>query len=66
MSTAPAPLKLYVAAEVAPILRVTEFEVTRLCRRGLLKASKPGRSWLISEADLLAYVEEHSNQRATA
>lgn len=55
-----------VAAEVAPILRVTEFEVARLCREGLLKASKPGRSWLIDPTDLQTYIDSHSNQQVPA
>lgn len=58
---------LMTAADVAPILRVTPFEVTRLCRAKLLKASKPGRSWLIAPADLQAYLDAHSNEeRASA
>lgn len=59
-------LKFYTVTEAAEVLRVTEWEVTKRCRTGLIKASKPGKSWLIAEADLLAYIESHSNQAASA
>lgn len=61
-----APLKFLTATEAAEVLRVKPHEVTLKCRTGVIKASKPGLSWLILEADLLEYIEEHSNQRATA
>jgi len=60
------PLKFYTVIEAAKILRVTEWEMRLRCQDGRIKASKPGKSWLIAESDLLAYVEAHSNQRATA
>ena len=55
-------LKYYTAAEAAPVLRVTIWEVTKLCRAGAIRASKPGLKWLIAEADLLAYINDASNQ----
>jgi excisionase family DNA binding protein len=56
-------LTFYTVAETAPILRVTEYEVSKLCRTGRLRASKPGRSWLIAESDLLEFIAAHSNQQ---
>jgi len=57
-------LKFYTVQETAPILRVTEYEVSKLCRTGRLKASKPGKSWLIAETDLVEFIDAHSNQPA--
>ena len=51
------------AAEVAKVLRVGVFTAIELCRTGALRASKPGKSWLIDPADLRAYLDAHSNQR---
>lgn len=55
-------LKTYTAAEAAAILKVTPFEVTRLCRERVIPAHKPGKSWLIFETDLLAYIEGATEQ----
>ena len=55
-------LKTYTAAEAAGVLKVTPFEVTRLCREGAIPAHKPGKSWLIFEADLEAYIKGDREQ----
>lgn len=59
-------LRTYTAAEAAEVLKVTPFEVTRLCRKNIIPASKPGKSWIITEADLLAFIGQHRNQAASA
>jgi excisionase family DNA binding protein len=52
---------LLTVAEVADILRATPWFVTAECRAGTLRASKPGKSWLISRPDLQAYLDRHAN-----
>lgn len=49
------------ADEAGEILRVGPFQVVKLCRSGELRATKPGRQWLIEPADLDAYLAAHSN-----
>lgn len=52
------PLPTYLtAAEVADILRIKPWEVSRLCKEGVIKARKPGLKWLISPDALQAYIE---------
>jgi excisionase family DNA binding protein len=53
---------LLTAAEVAVRLRVTPWFVTERCRSGEIRASKPGKSWLIAPADVEAYLDQHSNR----
>lgn len=53
-------------AEVARVLRMTEWEVRKRCRSGELKASKPARTWLIAPADVEEFVAAYSNQRVPA
>lgn len=66
MAAPTSELKFYTADEAAAILRLTPWEITKRCRSGEIKASKPGKSWRIAETDLVAYVEAHSNQQASA
>lgn len=56
--------RLMTAREVAKRLRVTPWAVTEACRRGNLRATRPGKFWLISEEDFQAYLERHRNQPA--
>lgn len=58
------PTPYYTAAEVASVLRLTQWQVTVLCRTGALRATRPGRAWLISEGDLDDYLARRSNQSA--
>lgn len=52
------------AAEVAKKLRVLPWWVTERCRSGDIRATKPGKTWLIAPADLDAYLERHTNRPA--
>ena len=52
------------AAEAAAVMRVTPWSVTEKCRSGEIRASKPGKSWLIAAADLQAYLDKHANRPA--
>lgn len=56
--------KQLTADEAGEILRIGPFQVVVLCRTGQLRASKPGKSWLIDPADLRAYLDAHRNQPA--
>lgn len=49
------------APEAADILRVSPWQVVNLCRTGELKATKPGKKWLIRPDDLNAYIAGGSN-----
>jgi excisionase family DNA binding protein len=53
--------RLLTAAEAAEVLRITPIQAVKLCRRGELRATKPGKSWLIDAEDLDAYLDAHSN-----
>lgn len=55
---------LMTAAEVALKLRVRPWFVTERCRSGAIRATKPGKTWLISAADFAAYLERHANRPA--
>jgi excisionase family DNA binding protein len=56
--------KQLTADEAAEVLRIGPFQVVLLCRTGQLRASKPGKSWLIDPADLRAYLDAHRNTPA--
>ena len=61
------PLPVYLtAAEVADILRVEPFVVSKLCKDGEIEAKKPGLRWLIEPANVAAYIErKDAARRAT-
>lgn len=50
------------AAEVADLLRVTQWFVTERCRSGEIRAHKIGSSWRITHADYLAYLDSTVHQ----
>lgn len=49
------------APEVARVLRIKPWAVVRLCREKKLTATKPGQQWLITPADLQAYIDAGRN-----
>lgn len=53
-----------VADEAADVLRVKPWQVVQLCRSGRLRATKPGKSWLIHRDDLAAYIASGSNDKS--
>lgn len=57
---------LLTSAEVAQILRVSPLTVTDMCRTAEIPATKVGKSWRISRADLDAYLAANHNQRAAS
>ena len=58
--------RMLTAAEAADILRLGVWSTVKLCRTGELPATKPGKTWLIAESDLMAYLEDGSNQKRAA
>lgn len=50
------------AVEASAVLRISPAQVVNLCRDGDIKATKPGKQWLIAQADLIAYLDESTNQ----
>lgn len=52
---------LLTVAEVATRVRTEPITIIRLCRAKKIRATKPGRSWLISEEALDEYLLAHSN-----
>lgn len=59
------PRQFMTAAEAAEILRITPWQAVKLCRDAEIRATKPGKSWLIDEADLDAYLAAHTNREAS-
>lgn len=55
---------LMTPAEAAEKLRVKPWFITQRCRSGEIRATKPGKSWLIKRDDLDAYIEAHYNRPA--
>jgi excisionase family DNA binding protein len=58
--------KQLTAPEVAEILRIGTYQAIVLCRSGAIRASKPGKSWLVDPADLRAYLKAHANDAQEA
>ena len=58
------PVVLLTAAEVAERLRTSPDTILRECRNGALRATKPNRSWLITEEAVAEYLAKNSNHAA--
>lgn len=63
--SSPLPVHL-TAREVATSLRTSPYAVALLCKSGELRATKPGRSWLIEPAAVREYLARTSNQQAAS
>lgn len=48
--------------EAAEKLRMSRRQVTVLCAKGELRASKPAHQWLIDPADLQDFMDEKANR----
>lgn len=57
------PLTLYTAAEVAELLRMNHQVVQRKLQAGEIPGYRIGRDWRVDRAQLMAWLERHSNQR---
>lgn len=53
------------ANDVAPLLHIGRYQVVELCRDGKLRATKPGKTWLILPEDVEAYIAAAYNDAAT-
>ena len=58
------PLTFYTTAEVADLLRLNPQVVQRKLQAGEIPAYRIGREWRVERAQLVAWLERHSNQRA--
>ena len=56
-------LQFYTAAEVASLLRLNHQVVQRKLQSGALPGYRIGKEWRVERAQLLAWLDEHSNQR---
>ncbi|MFN2614465.1 MAG: DUF2087 domain-containing protein [Actinomycetota bacterium] len=57
-------LTFYTTAEVADLLRLNPQVVQRKLQAGEIPAYRIGREWRVERAQLIAWLERHSNQRA--
>lgn len=58
-----ADLTLYTAAEVADLLRMNPQVIQRKLQAGEIPGYRIGREWRVEQAQLMAWLERHSNQR---
>jgi excisionase family DNA binding protein len=56
-------LHLYTAAEVAEVLRMNPQVIQRKLQSGEIPGYRIGREWRVERAQLLGWLEAHSNQR---
>lgn len=56
-------ITFYTLQETAEILRLTEHTIYLWCRSGKLKASKPGRKWLIPASEIQKIINGTKNQK---
>ena len=57
-------LKFFTSTEVADILKMNPQVITRKLQAGEIEGYKLGKDWRVSEAQLMAFLAKHSNQRA--
>ncbi len=55
-------LKFFTTAEIAEILKMNPQVIARKLQKGEIVAYKIGKDWRVSERELLAWLELHSNQ----
>ena len=59
-----ARLRFFTSSEVADILKMHPQVITRKLQSGDIAGYKLGKDWRVSEAQLLEFLERHSNSRA--
>src|SRR4051812_42716469 len=65
MSTTQAnDLKFYTSAEIAEILKMNPQVIARKLQGGELEGYKLGKDWRVSQAQLMRFLEKHSNTNA--
>ena len=60
-----ANLRFFTSAEVAEILKMHPQVITRKLQAGDIAGYKLGKDWRVSEAQLLEFLERHSNARTS-
>lgn len=55
-------LRFYTSAEIAQILKMNPQVITRKLLAGEIPGYKIGKDWRVSEAQLLEFLERHSNK----
>jgi len=55
-------LRFLTSGEVAEILKMNPQVITRKLQGGEIEGYKLGKDWRVSEAQLMAYLEKHSNK----
>lgn len=58
-------LTFFTSTEVADILKMNPQVITRKLQAGEMEGYKLGKDWRVSEAQLLAFLERHSNKNAS-
>ncbi len=59
----PSNLRFYSTLEIAEMLKMNIQVIARKLAAGEIVGYKIGKDWRVSEADLLSWIEKHSNQR---
>lgn len=62
-SDIPANLRFYSTQDIAEMLKMNIQVIARKLACGEITGYKIGKDWRVSELDLLAWIEKHSNQR---
>lgn len=62
MTNTPDKLRFFTSQEVADILKMNAQVIARKLQAGEIAGYKLGKDWRISEAQLFAFLERHSNQ----
>ncbi len=61
----PNKLRFYTSAEVADILKMNPQVINRKLQGGEIEGYKLGKDWRVSEAQLLEFLEKHSNKHVS-
>ncbi len=56
------PPKFYATADIAAMLKMNPQVIARKLQKGEIVAYKIGKDWRVSEKELFAWLERHSNQ----
>ncbi|MGZ3694066.1 MAG: DUF2087 domain-containing protein [Bdellovibrionota bacterium] len=64
-TTITAQLKFFTSAEIAEILKMNPQVIARKLQAGEIAGYKLGKDWRVSEAQLMEFLERHSNKRPT-
>lgn len=60
------PHRFFTSIEIAEMLKMNPQVITRKLQAGEIEGYKLGKDWRVSEAQLFAFLERHSNKRSAA